>query len=343
MLACVRVAPDDLPRSGARRKTSMDTIAQRIQLDHSGTMSRLRIHHETTYCYRKAVRFGPHRLILRPREGHDIRVEEMHLQVEPDFDLNWSRDVFGNSVATIHLLEAAKELRIRNHVVLRQTAPFPLTTDSRAKPSVFPPEYSPFELAVAAAYQASTFPEDIQAVKEWVAGQPEVSRGETAERVVAALNRRVREAVAYARRETKGVQTPAETLLKKSGSCRDMATLLLEALRALGFPTRFASGYLHCLASEAGHASTHAWAEVYLPETGWVGYDATTGEPTSANHVVTGVSNHPRGVMPITGSFFGDSKNYVEMKVSVRTERLGEEAASREPQTEERGTLESPR
>jgi transglutaminase-like putative cysteine protease len=170
-------------------------------------------------------------------------------------------------------------------------------------------------------------------VKEWVAAQIDLSREATAESIVAALNRRVREWVAYARRETKGVQTPGETLHKKSGSCRDMATLLLEALRALGLPARFASGYLHCLASEAGHASTHAWAEVYLPEIGWVGYDATTGGPTSANHVVTGVSNHPRGVMPITGSFFGAARNYKEMMVSVRTERLSDEAATREPQT----------
>ena len=305
-------------------------------------MSRLRIHHETIYCYRKPVSFGPHRLILRPREGHDIRVEEMTLQIEPDFDLDWSRDVFGNSVATIHLLQAAKELRIQNDVVLRQTAPFPLSNDRPGKPSAFPLEYSPFERAIAAAYQASVFPGDIPDVKEWVAAQIEVSHGETAESVVAALNRRVRESVAYARRETKGVQTPAETLRKKSGSCSDMATLLLEALRTLGFPARFASGYLHCLASEAGHASTHAWAEVYLPETGWAGYDATTGEPTSANHVVTGVSNHPRGVMPITGSFFGDSKNYVEMKVRVQTERMDDEVVSRQPQTEERRDFGSP-
>ena len=305
-------------------------------------MSRLRIQHETIYCYKEPVHFGPHRLILRPREGHDIRVEEMTLQVEPQFGLDWSRDVFGNSVATIHLLEPAKELRIRNHVILRQTAPFPLRTDRQPKPSAFPLEYSPFESAVAAAYQATTFPGDVAAVKAWVAGQMDLSRGESAESIVAALNRRVRESHKYARRETKGVQTPAETLHKKSGSCRDMATLLLEALRALGFPARFASGYLHCLASEAGHASTHAWAEVYLPEIGWVGYDATTGKPTSTNHVVTGVSNHPRGVMPITGSFFGDSKHYVEMKVSVQTERLADEDTGREPQTGGRQNIESP-
>ena len=289
-------------------------------------MSRLRIHHETIYFYRKPVRFGPHRLLLRPREGHDIRVEELTLEIEPEFSLDWSRDVFGNSVATIQPLHPAKELRIRNRVVLRQTAPFPANTASSAKPSAFPVAYSPFESGIAAAYQATTFPEDVLAVKEWMNRRFGNSHGGNAERLVESVNRGVRESISYARRETKGVQSPAETLSKKSGSCRDMATLLLEALRVLGFPARFASGYLHCTASEAGHASTHAWAEVYLPEIGWVGYDATTGESTSANHVVTGVSNHPRGVMPVTGSFFGNQKDYTEMTVTVKTERLAIEA-----------------
>jgi transglutaminase-like putative cysteine protease len=286
-------------------------------------MSLLRISHETIYCYRKPVHFGPHRLILRPREGHDIRVEEMTLQIEPDFTLEWSRDVFGNSVATIHLLAPAKELRIRNHVVLRQTAPFP--PDRRTGPSLFPVEYSPFERGVAAAYQASTFPEDVDPVKEWVSRQISIAPGDDAESVVSGVNRRIPESCQYARRETKGVQSPAETLQKKSGSCRDLATFLLETLRVLGFPARFASGYLDCLASHAGEASTHAWAEAYFPKIGWIGYDATTGAPTSANHVVTGVSNHPRGVMPITGSFFGEPEEYLEMKVSVQTERLSSE------------------
>src|SRR5205814_4438803 len=112
------------------------------------------------------------------------------------------------------------------------------------------------------------------------------------------------------------------------GSCRDMATLMLEALRAFGLPARFVSGYLDCAASEAGRASTHAWAEAYLPEIGWIGYDPTLGEATSGKHVVTGVSNHPRGVMPISGTFFDDQNSYLGMEVTVQTERLAAESSS---------------
>lgn len=84
-------------------------------------MSWLRIIHDTTYHYKRAVRFGAHRLVLRPREGHDVRIEEMCLEIEPEFELEWSRDLFGNSVATAHLLSPAERLRIHSEVLLRQT------------------------------------------------------------------------------------------------------------------------------------------------------------------------------------------------------------------------------
>jgi len=285
-------------------------------------MSWLRIIHETTYNYKTAVRFGPHRLVLRPREGHDVRVEEMRLEIAPEFELEWSRDLFGNSVATAYFLSRADHLRIRSEVLLQQTTPFPLRATRPSTLVTLPVEFSGLESAVAAAYLATTFPDDVSRVKEWVATAIDLSAVRGAEDAVAAVARTIKETIKYRRRDARGVQTPTVTLSEGSGSCRDMATLMLEALRALGLPARFASGYLDCLASEAGAASTHAWAEAYLPEIGWTGYDPMLGEATSGRHVVAGVSNHPRGVMPISGTFFDDQNSYLGMKVTVQTERL---------------------
>jgi hypothetical protein len=100
-------------------------------------MSWLHIIHETTYRYRKAVRFGPHRLVLRPREGHDVHIEEMSVKIEPEFELEWSRDLFGNCVATAHILSPADRLHIRSEVLLHQTAAFPQRSVSGAVPSRF--------------------------------------------------------------------------------------------------------------------------------------------------------------------------------------------------------------
>ncbi|HEY5892554.1 MAG TPA: transglutaminase family protein [Chthoniobacterales bacterium] len=284
-------------------------------------MSWLQIIHETIYSYKTAVRFGPHRLVLRPREGHDVRVEEMRLEIAPEFELEWSRDLFGNSVATVHFLNPADHLRIRSNVLIQQTTPFPLRSAQPSTLVPFPVKYSGLESAVAAAYQATTFPEDLTRVREWVRHAIDLTAVRGAEDVIAAVARAIQKNIKYRRRDAKGVQTPTTTLTESSGSCRDMATLMLESLRALGLPARFASGYLDCAASEAGRASTHAWAEAYLPDIGWTGYDPTLGQATSGKHVVTGVSNHPRGVMPVSGTFFGHKHCCLGLNVTVRTQR----------------------
>src|SRR6185503_11416066 len=113
--------------------------------------------------------------------------------------------------------------------------------------------------------------------------------------------RLIHQAFQYMRRPEKGVQTPALTLETRTGSCRDLATLLMEAARSSGVASRFVSGYLHGSASVEGRASTHAWTEVYLPTLGWRGFDPTIGDSVGMNHIVTGVSSHPRGVMPVSG------------------------------------------
>ncbi|MEO7318689.1 MAG: transglutaminase family protein [Chthoniobacteraceae bacterium] len=285
-------------------------------------MSCLRVVHETTYRYSEPVHFGPHRLVLRPREGHDLRVEEMTLQISPDYDLEWSRDLFGNSVATAYFFAPADVLNIKSTLLLNQTSAFPRRTDRPVQRPKYPLQFSPLEENIAAAYRASTFPGDVERVAAWLRSEVDPSTHADAETLAAAVNQKVRRAIGYRRREEKGVQSPGETLAAGSGSCRDLAALVLECWRALGFPARFASGYLDCTASEAGRASTHAWAEVYLPEVGWIGFDPTLGALTSSQHVVTGVSNHPRGVMPITGTFFGERTLYEGMEVSVKTRRV---------------------
>ncbi|HEV3210346.1 MAG TPA: transglutaminase family protein [Chthoniobacterales bacterium] len=179
------------------------------------------------------------------------------------------------------------------------------------------------ESAVAAAYRASSYPTDVTRVREWINATINPTAVCNAGEIVASVARMIRGRIKYQRREAKGVQGPSMTLAAGSGSCRDMATLMLEALRSLGFPARFASGYLECSASEAGRASTHAWAKAYLPSVGWIGYDPTLGEATSGQHIVVGVSNHPRGVMPVSGTFFGEHSSNLGMQVAVQTARFG--------------------
>jgi transglutaminase-like putative cysteine protease len=277
---------------------------------------KLRIVHETHYTYTRKVRFGPHRLVLRPREGHDLRVESMDVQVTPTATLTWSRDVFGNSIGTLDFEAPGKELRIVSNVLVTRTPPYSHRThDTAATP--WPPVYDPLEIAVVAAYQQPCYPSDIAVVSGWVREHSPKQRDDV-EAVVRGLNGTIHDQIRYVRREEKGVLTPAQTIKNGVGSCRDFATLLLDAARSLGIAARFASGYLECTAAEAGYASTHAWAEIYLPGHGWRGYDPTLGTETTSAHVATGLSNHPRGVMPVTGSYYGAAAAFKAMSVSVK-------------------------
>src|ERR1700722_12651519 len=214
------------------------------KFNKSRSMSWLHIVHDTTYFYKKTVRFGPHRLVVRPREGHDVRIEEISVEIEPAFDLEWSRDLFGNCVATAHILSPGERLRIHSEVLLHQTAPFPLRPAQRQTPTEFPVHFSEIESAVATAYLATTHPTDVAKVKEWVSTAIDPIIVYDAEEMVASIARRIRQTIKYRQREAKGVQSPSQTLSAGSGSCRDMATLMLEALRSVGCPARFPSGYL---------------------------------------------------------------------------------------------------
>lgn len=279
-------------------------------------MSQLRIRHETVYTYSQKVRFGPHRLVIRPREGHDVRVEAIDLAITPAARVRWIRDVFGNSVALVRFSRAAAELRIASDVRLTRTAPY-RHREQDQEATRFPPVYDPMEIAVVAAYQQLSYPADAPAVTAWMETHG-LKRLDDVEKVVAQLNRCVHRNLRYARREEKGVLTPSQTIERGTGSCRDFATLLLDAARSLGIAARFASGYLDCAGSDAGRASTHAWVEIYLPGHGWRGYDPTLGTVTDDRHVATGLSNHPRGVMPISGSFYGKASAFKAMAVTVR-------------------------
>ena len=285
-------------------------------------MSILRIEHRTTYRYSQPVSFGRHRLVVRPREGHELKILRHVLEISPEYDATWSRDVFGNSVALIRFHEEADLLDIRNEVVVERMSPFPSREPREPWKIAFPVSYEPLETTFTSAYLRPSYPDDVPAVRKWLKREAPQPDERDAEGVILALGEVIHQRIKYQRRPEKGVQTPARTLELHSGSCRDMATLMMEAARLLGIASRFASGYLDCPASLAGRASMHAWMEYYLPLLGWRGFDPTLGEPISLKHVLTGVSDHPRGVMPVSGMFSGTSSDLKGLSVTVRTERL---------------------
>jgi len=283
---------------------------------------KIRIQHRTTYHYAEPVRLGPHRVMVRPREGHDLHIESSILTIRPAHTTHWMRDVNGNSIALVDFTERADELMIYSELVLNHYDSDPL--DFRVEPYAlhYPFVYDPWTLPELTAFTHIVFPADAERVREWLGQfwQP----GKLVETVslLKRLNRFIFEKFTYRRRDEFGVQRPSRTLDKNSGSCRDFATLFIEACRSWGLAARFVSGYMLCEATEAGHASTHAWAEVYLPGAGWKGFDPTSGRLAGSQHVAVAVSRHPEAATPIAGSFIGMPTVFQGIDVDVKLEQL---------------------
>jgi len=283
-------------------------------------MQRIRIQHHTEYRFPTQVTLNKHRLLLRPREGHDVRIETSKLAITPAYTIRWQRDVFDNSLAVVNFQGHADKLIIDSDVVIQhyEQAPFDFLLEEYAVK--YPFQYAPDEQVDLAAFQQLIFGNDRQMINDWLL--PLGLYGMETFALLVKLNQAINRQFRYQIREAPGVQSPALTLAQRSGSCRDYATLFIEACRCLGLASRFVSGYLHTAATEAGNATTHAWAEIYLPGTGWKGFDPTSGEVTSNRHIAVAVARNPETVPPVSGSFTGPGATTPTLRVNVQVNLL---------------------
>lgn len=137
------------------------------------------------------------------------------------------------------------------------------------------------------------------------------------------MNSSITDTVGYRVRDEEGTQSPLETLAMATGSCRDIAALFIDAVRHLGFGARAVSGYLFDPDAPAGEAgSTHAWAEVYLPNAGWIAFDPTHRKVGSAGLIATAVGRCNGQIMPVTGGYTGAASDFVAMDVKVSVTSL---------------------
>ncbi|MDP2180789.1 transglutaminase family protein [Methylicorpusculum sp.] len=280
-------------------------------------MRRLQISHLTTYEYADTVTLLPHRLLLRPREGHEIRIESAELIIAPAHQLQWQRDVYDNAVAEATFTQRDKRLSIESHLTLQHYDSHPLNFLVADYAVRFPFQYDAAELIDLGPYLTTIFTQDKLQLSQWL--RQFWIPGQVVETYLLLewINKAIATGFTYQQREEPGVQSPATTLAHYAGSCRDFATLFIEACHYLGLAARFVSGYQYSPGLMKGQGSTHAWSEVYLPGAGWKGFDSTTGEVVGNNHIALAVSRHPELVPPVSGSFIAATDQTPVMHVMV--------------------------
>lgn len=285
-------------------------------------MRRIEIVHSTHYEYPEPVQFLKHRLLVRPREGHDIRIESSRLDISPDYSIRWHRDVYGNSVAAVDFHAPADRLSIVSQVIVQHYEERPVDPVVADEARQFPFHYDPMEQIDLMIYLLAAYPQDSARLGQWLRGIWKPGSNIPTLELLDAINRKIVDDIGYEVRELVGVQSPSETLERRKGSCRDVATLFIEACRFCGLAARFVSGYLLSSAAVKDVASTHAWSEVYLPAGGWRGFDSTSAQHVGGEHVAVAVHRHPQAIPPIAGAYLGPEKPRPVMRVEVRATRL---------------------
>jgi transglutaminase-like putative cysteine protease len=288
-------------------------------------MKLLTVRHATAYRYNKPVSFGTHRLMLRPRDSHDIRLVDAGFTFSPPGETHWMHDVFGNSVAQVEFAQAASELMIVSTLQIERyglARPiFQIAPDAQMYPFV----YSANDRGDLGRLLDLHYPDPNGVVDAWakrfVADMPLPTYN-----LLSNINGAIHSEFTYAERYEEGTQTPIETLERKSGTCRDFALLFIEVVRTLGFGARFVTGYLYDPALDGGESmqgagTTHAWADVYLPGAGWVEYDPTNGLIAGENLIRVAVTRDPSQAIPISGTFTGSRADFLGISVEVTVAR----------------------
>ncbi len=260
----------------------------------------------------------------RPRDSHDLRLLDTGLLITPQpARLRWMHDVFGNSIAMADFAEPAAEL-VFESTFRAEHFPLPqrviVVDDYAAK---LPLSYSAEEDVDLASLRARHYPDPEHELDAWVRALLDKASSYATLDVLMAMTSAIKEEFSYQRREEMGVQTPTETLALGSGSCRDFAVFMMDAVRCLGLAAQFVSGYLYdeklidAGGGLVGGGATHAWIQVYLPGIGWVEFDPTNALVGGRNLIRVAVAREAAQAAPLAGSFTGAPSDFLSLSVAV--------------------------
>lgn len=305
---------------------------------------RVALHHRTRYQFDRLVNLSPHEVRLKPAAHARTPVLSYSLTVNPEKHfINWQQDPYGNYIARFVFPEMVRELDFTVDLVADMTVinPFDFFVEKYA-------EHFPFSYTEQQAFELTAY---LQAepmgplLTEWMdvirreVVQPEVGIVD----FLVAVNQRLQGAIGYTVRMEPGIQTPEDTLQKRTGSCRDSAWLLVQVMRQLGLAARFVSGYLIQLKADVealdGPSGTdkdftdlHAWTEVFIPGAGWVGLDPTSGLMAGEGHIPLACTALPSSAAPVMG--FTDVAE-VTFSHEMRVTRIHEDPRVTKPYSEQ--------
>jgi transglutaminase-like putative cysteine protease len=267
------------------------------------------IEHTTRFAYTGPITETMMELRLTPLDGRGQRLLEFALQISPRVRLATFRDGYGNQVHYFNVLRAHQKVRVTSRSLVEMGA-----------------DPEPLEPQDALVWDFLRFREpvtDEQGVRALAArhAPADPASGPAVERALESLTVAISRDFAYDPAVTSVYTGVGEVLRLRAGVCQDFAHLLIAVARAMGVPARYVSGYIHAPGEDGvTEGASHAWAEVWIPGSGWVGFDATHPVRAGENHVRVAVGRDYRDAAPTRGVYVGTATGM--MTVNVRTRAL---------------------
>lgn len=262
---------------------------------------RISIDYATTYTYERQARYVIQALRLTPQSNDGQSVRWWNIDTDVDARLRQSEDAFGNVVHTLYTEKPTRALTVRvsGEVETTDTGGVLSGQSERLDPLIFLRETALTRHDKLISVFASEF-----------AAYPPLER---MHRLMAAIHG----AVAFEIGVTTPTHTAAEVLKMGRGVCQDHAHLFATAARCMGTPARYVSG--HLLRSDRDdQEAAHAWAEAWIEDLGWVGFDAANGVCPTDRYVRVATGLDYLGAAPVRGANYGGSGERMSVKLSVR-------------------------
>lgn len=268
----------------------------------------LRVHHETKLTYTEPVSETVLEIRMAPPSDEDQTNLGYRLRVSPNAPVTSYRDGVGNRVDLFNLLVPYRELTIRATTIVRTHR---RPAKERIQELHWPSPGDPTAIEALEYLAPSKLVNRSPILDEFIVslGRPQGLLGNEILRIVDAVRSRLK----YEKRVTTARTPVGEALELGRGVCQDFAHLFLGAMRGLGLPARYVSGYVH----GEGELATHAWCQVWCGSAGWLDVDPTRGIFVADHHVVIGVGRDFLDVPPNRGVWKGLADETISVAVQV--------------------------
>jgi transglutaminase-like putative cysteine protease/predicted glutamine amidotransferase len=291
----------------------------------------LTVVHETRYDYQVPIERSTHRFHLRPVRDERQEVLEHSLEISVDGVSREFEDVFGNQAKMLDVMNPFSEMTIVSRSKVRVEGVLASQLKSPFRREQIPLVWMPWQRQMMQAYlMPPELPEpELRELSEFAMSFVERNDYDLVETLLD-LNRTIYRDFTYVSGSTTIETTPFQVYVDRKGVCQDFANVLICVARLLGVPARYRVGYIYTGGSYENKIqsdASHAWAELYLPWTGWFGFDPTNGCLAGSDHIRVACGRHFRDAAPITGTIYrGGGVETLSVAVRVeQAEEVGEE------------------